>query len=197
MTSTSATARSSTLLSTNPENEDKPLPARPNYNQLLDANPFQLMRQVFGPPKVFDVVVPLERNGEPFATVHVGVRTTLLRAVYAPWLAEAVTLMGFALGTALVVAFLLSNLALRPLEEISLQLDYWTAAKRGRANEEEAAPKQDMPARVSNKIELHRPAHAQCGRGFFRVEGEPGPDSRQFAGRNSAVHRGWARGAGL
>jgi signal transduction histidine kinase len=144
---------SSTLLSTDPENEDKPLPVRPDYNQLLDANPVELMRQVFGPPKVFDVAVPLERNGEPFATVHVGVRTTLLRAVYAPWLAEAVTLMGFTLGTTLVVAFLLGNLALRPLEEISLQLDYWTAASEA-AEEEERAPNQDMPARVSNKIEI-------------------------------------------
>ena len=36
--------------------------------------------------------------------------------------------MGFALGTSLLAAFLLSNLALRPMEEISLQLDYWTAA---------------------------------------------------------------------
>jgi signal transduction histidine kinase len=144
---------SSTLLSTDPENEDKPLPVRPDYNQLIDANPVQLMRQVFGPPQVFDVVVPLERNGEPFATVHVGVRTTLLRAVYAPWLAEAVTLMGFALGATLVVAFLLGNLALRPLEEISLQLDYWTAASEA-ADEEERTPKQDMPARVSNKIEI-------------------------------------------
>ena len=77
------------------------------------------------------MVVPLDRNGEPFATVHVGVRTTLLRAVYQPWLAEAFTLMGFALGTALIAAFLLSNLALRPLEEISMQLDYWTAGQRG------------------------------------------------------------------
>jgi signal transduction histidine kinase len=145
--------QSSTLLSTNPENEDKPLPARPNYIQLLNANPIQLMREVFGPPRVFDVVVPLERNGEPFATVHVGVRTTLLRAVYAPWLAEAFTLMGFALGAALVVAFLLGNLALRPLEEISLQLDYWTAASEA-ADEEELAPRQDMAARVSNKIEV-------------------------------------------
>jgi signal transduction histidine kinase len=111
------------------------------------------MGEVFGPPRVFDVVVPLERNGEPFATVHVGVRTTFLRAVYAPWLAEALTLTGFALGAALVAAFLLSNLALRPMEEISLQLDYWTAASE-EANGERETPRQDMAARVSNKIEI-------------------------------------------
>ena len=145
-------SQSNTLLSTSPDNQDKPLPVRPNYNQFLNANPVQLMAEVFGPPKVFDVVVPLDRNGEPFVTVHVGVRTTLLRAVYAPWLAEAFTLMGFALGTALLAAFLLSNLALRPMEEISLQLDYWTAA--GEAAEEEIeVPRQDMADRVSTKIE--------------------------------------------
>jgi signal transduction histidine kinase len=146
-------SRSTTLLSTNPDNEDKPLPVRPNYGQLLNANSIQRMKTVFGPPKVFDVVVPLERNGEPFVTVNVGVRTTLLRAFYAPWLAGAFTLMGFALATALVAAFLLSNLALRPMEEISRQLDYWTAAGQA-ADEAKEAPKQDMAVQVSNKIEI-------------------------------------------
>ena len=34
-----------TLLSTNPENQDKPLPARPDYKQLLNANPIQLIQE--------------------------------------------------------------------------------------------------------------------------------------------------------
>jgi len=42
---------------------------------------------------VYDVVAALENNGAPFATVHVGVRTTLLLAFYAPWRNEALTLM--------------------------------------------------------------------------------------------------------
>jgi signal transduction histidine kinase len=145
-------SQTNTLLSTNPEIEDRPLPLRPNYNELLNAKSFRLMEEVFGPPKVFDVVVPLERNGKPFVTVHVGVRTTLLRAVYAPWLGEAVTLMGFALGIALVAGFLLSNLALRPMEQISKQLDYWTAAGAAPAEGEET-PRQELGAQVSNKIE--------------------------------------------
>ena len=82
--------QSRTLISTNPANQDKPLPVRYNYNELLDANALALMKLVYGPPRVFDVVVPQDRNGQPFASVHVGVRTTLLRAVYAPWVAEAV-----------------------------------------------------------------------------------------------------------
>jgi signal transduction histidine kinase len=148
-----------TLLSSNPDNNDKPLPVRPQYQQLLAAGPMQVLAEVFGPPKVFDVVVPLDRNGEPFATVHVGVRTTLLSAFYMPWLKQAMWLTGFALGAALLVAFLLSNLALRPLEEISLQLDYWTAQGETAAQgETESAktdqPEQELAAQVSTKIEM-------------------------------------------
>ena len=145
-------SRSSTLLSTNPDNEDNPLPVRPDLSQLLDANPLRMMREVFGRPRVFDVVVPLESNGKPFVTVHVGVRTTFLRAVYAPWLHAAITFMGFALAAALVAAFLLSNLALRPLEQISRQLDYWTSGGETHGREEGPA-RLDTAVRVSRKIE--------------------------------------------
>ena len=150
--------QSSTLLSTNPDNEDKPIPVRPNYSELLGTNPIRLMTTVYGPPKVFDVVAPLERNGEPFITVHVGVRTTLLRAFYAPWLTAAFTLMGVALAAALGSAFLLTNLALRPMERISKQLDYWTALDEATGQAEEGGKpdkldKQDTADRVSSKIE--------------------------------------------
>ncbi len=43
-------SHSVTLLSTNPENEDKPLPVRPDYSQLLNASSLQLLPKVFGPP---------------------------------------------------------------------------------------------------------------------------------------------------
>jgi signal transduction histidine kinase len=145
-------SQSITLLSTNPDNEDKPLPQRPDYRQLIDANPIELMRQVFGPPRVFEVVVPLDRNGEPFVTVHVGVRTTLLRAFYAPRLLDSLELMGFVLGTALLVAFLLSNLALRPMEQISQQLDLLNGPNEI-ALAEEKALQSDMAVSVSHKIE--------------------------------------------
>ena len=134
-------------------------------------------------------------NGEAFATVHVGVRTTFLREVYEPWFQQALTLMGFALGTALLVAFLLGNLALRPLEEISLQLDYWTAADQADQRRQNAQAGHGGPRLQQNRAD--RPAHAQCGGGLFRIEGESRSDSRQPAGRHSALHRGWARGAGL
>lgn len=153
-------SHSVTLLSTDPENEDKPMPLRPDYKQLLSISSLQLLPKVFGPPKVYDVIVPLDNNNKPFATVHVGIRTTLLAAFYASWRTEAVSLMGAALITALLAAFLLSNLALEPMEEISRRLDYWTATASATADTQakeltksKAPPNQDTAALVSTKIE--------------------------------------------
>jgi signal transduction histidine kinase len=146
-------SKSNILVSSNPGNENHPLPVRPDYGQLLNANPVHLMRSVFGVPIVYDIVIPLESNGKLLASVHVGVRTTLLSARYLPLFRRAFMLMSFALGTTLLVAFLLANIALQPLEDINLQLDYWTAAGPVPEVEEESAPAGDMVARVSSKIE--------------------------------------------
>ncbi len=145
--------KSRILLSTFPDNDGKVLQWRPKYTDLLAADPITKMREIYGPAKVFDIVAPLDRNNQPFLSVHVGVRTTLLQAVYEPSLKEAFELMAFALGTALVVAFLLSNLALRPLEEISMQLDYWNPLPAGIQSEKGQAPQLDTAERVSTKIE--------------------------------------------
>ena len=142
--------RNRALLTTGPSGDDQPLPVRPNYQRLSDSNALELVETVFGQAKVYDVTLPLERNGDLFATVHVGVRTTLLRDPYQAQLTPALTLMGLALATSLVVAFLLGNLALRPMEELSMQLDYWTPAAEDVPAED---GERDTVVRVSNKIE--------------------------------------------
>ena len=155
-------SQGTTLLSTNPGMDDKPIPVRPSYDQLLHDSTIQQMKVIFGPPRVFNITMPLERNGQRFVTVNLGIHTSLVRAFYAPWLKRALTLMGAALVLALLVAFLLGNLALRPMERISRQLDYWTAVTRlsaGPAEQETAVQKetdakQDMAERVSTKIEM-------------------------------------------
>ena len=143
-------SRNRTLLTTGPSGEDQPLPVRPNYQRLIESNALELVETVFGEARVYDVSLPLESNGELFATVHVGVRTTLLREPYQAQLTPALTLMGLALATSLVVAFLLGNLALRPMEELSMQLDYWTPAAEDLPADD---VERDTVVRVSNKIE--------------------------------------------
>ena len=112
------------------------------------------MREVYGPPKVFDVVVPLERNGQPFLPCMSVCARRCCGPSTSHRLKRHSTLMAFALGAALIVAFLLSNLALRPLEEISMQLDYWNPPPAEHARARKATqPQLDTAERVSTKIE--------------------------------------------
>jgi len=141
-----------TLLSNIPDNEGKPLPSSRNYKQLLEAGPIRMIAEAFGKPRVFDIVLPLENNGKLFANVNVGVRTSFMRFVYMPLLKSALWLMALALIVALASAFLLSNLALRPLAEISRQLDRLTAQEEAPADRK-ATAKKDVAALVSTKIE--------------------------------------------
>jgi len=140
------------ILTTLPGSPDR-LDSRRRYSDLVAADPITKMRDIYGPGKIFDIVVPQDRNGEPFLNVHVGVRTTLLHHFYEPSLQDAVTLIAFAAGTALIAAFLLSNLALRPMEEISMQLDFLAPIPAGPKQEGEEEPRLDTPERVSTKIE--------------------------------------------
>jgi len=143
-------AENRVLFTTGPNSEDPLLPVRSDYKKLLSSNALDLLKIVFGKPAVYDVEVPLESNGDLFAIVHVGVRTTLLREVYEPSVKAALELMCLALATALLVAFLLGNLALRPMEELNMQLDYWSPTAEEQSAEE---TERDTVVRVSNKIE--------------------------------------------
>src|SRR3569833_111748 len=140
------------ILTTLPGSPDR-LDSRRKYSDLVAADPITKMRDIYGPGKVFDIVVHQDRNFETILNVHVGVRTTLLQHVYEPSMQEAIELMAFTAGTALIAAFLLSNLALRPMEEISMQLDFLAPVHAGPKKEGEEEPRLDTAERVSTKIE--------------------------------------------
>jgi PAS domain S-box-containing protein len=139
-----------TLVSTDPTLAHGPLPYRPRYATLRFRSPLKIVEVVTGRPRVYDVPLELQRNGKPFATVHVGIRTSFLLAVFRPRLLEALTLSGVAILTSLVVAAFVANLALAPLEQISRRLD---ALGQDKAPDGGQRPGRDEILQVSNKIE--------------------------------------------
>jgi len=62
-------------------------------------------------------------NGQPFGSIHVGVSTVFLRNELTPRLQRQLSLSAIAVLCSLVLAALLSNLALGPLEHINRSLD--------------------------------------------------------------------------
>jgi signal transduction histidine kinase len=116
------------LLSTDPTQDNVALPEREDYAVLRHAGVITTMRAVFGPPRNYNIVLPLERTVAPgkkvpFLTIRVGIRTTFLRTVFAPWIWASLTFTGLAILSSLAVAALLANLALQPIEQISRRLD--------------------------------------------------------------------------
>jgi signal transduction histidine kinase len=146
------------LLSTDPINLDHLVPHRPEYAELESGGLLRLLEVVFGPPRVYNLTLPLERKSEPFgtvpfATVRVGVRTTFLRFVVEPWLLAALMYTGIAIMCSLIFAAFLANLALKPIEQIGARLDALALAEAEGAGEATGARSSDAVVLVSHKIE--------------------------------------------
>jgi signal transduction histidine kinase len=118
-----STASGTVLVSSDPAMVDRPAPHRRGFAVVGEGSLLSQRQLLFGAPEALDVSLPLERNGHPFLVAHLGIRSTLLRNAYAPWLRDAVLVCIFALAGALLVAAAISAAALRPIERISRELD--------------------------------------------------------------------------
>ena len=132
---------------------DQVVPRRADFALLAHASFVVQMRTVFGHAQVFDVSAPLNRNGEAFVNIRVGIRTSFLRAEMLPSLRNAVVLALMLAGASFLIAGLLANLALQPLVVINKRLDMLTQqASEVSTTAEELSPGDEV-AVVATKIE--------------------------------------------
>ncbi len=140
------------LLSSNPAILGSSPPRRRLLSEFTTGGVAQQLQTVFGKPEVLDTVLPLERNGGPFLYAHIGVRSSLLRNAFAPWLREAALIGLTALGISLAAAVLLSSLAVRPIEQISRRLSALSAEPGSAAAAAAPQPRRDAVQEVSTTI---------------------------------------------
>jgi signal transduction histidine kinase len=133
--------------------QDKPLPVRPDYALLRNNSLVHTLKVVFGKPQVYNVTLGLERDGHPFLTVRIGIRTTFLNYAFLPWLRDALTYIGMAILISLIAAAFVANLALQPLTQIGSRLDALAQAEAETAGELESGTSSDAVVQVSHKIE--------------------------------------------
>jgi PAS domain S-box-containing protein len=124
------------MLHSNADLDGKTLTPRPNFELLRGARFRDQLRMIYSPSAVYDVSVPLQLNGTPFGTVRVGISTVLLKSELTPRLEHALYFSGASIFLSLLLAALISRLALGPLEEINRNLDYVTG---GNADIDEGA----------------------------------------------------------
>lgn len=128
-------SRNIVLSSTDPDAVNQSLVGRISLHQVAARGLLYQWRQVFGTPHAFDLGSALNRNGQPFLVVHIGVLSTFIRASFAPGLRDALV---FALPATLILvlgAGVLTNIALRPLETVNAQLELLTVGAEEDGND--------------------------------------------------------------
>jgi PAS domain S-box-containing protein len=111
------------ILDTNPALNGKPLQQRAPLSVLRDASFRRQLRLLYGPAKVYDVSIRLELDEQAFGSVRVGVSTVFLRNELTPRLQQSAFFSVVAIFCSLVLAAVVSNVALGPLKAISRNLD--------------------------------------------------------------------------
>ena len=137
------------ILDTNPALDGKPVPERAPLGVLRDAGFRRQLRMLYAPGAVYDVSIGLELDGQAFGSVHVGVSTVFLRNELTPKLQQAAFFSVLAIFCSLVLAAVVSNVALGPLKAISRNLD---SASAGDLLPAEESSSDDEVGLVSLKI---------------------------------------------
>lgn len=147
------------LLSTDQVSEGHALQDEPTFLSLREQPAWRQFSIIFGPPAVYAIDTRLDRAAPgnsvaPFLIVRVGVRTTFLRSQLSPWLHAELLVVLISVLVTIVLAALLSNIALHPLQVISDRLDQFMLAEPPDLPESQLllAPSDEFSS-VSNKIE--------------------------------------------
>jgi len=139
------------LVHNDPGKVGYPLLPAPRYAQLLEAGSLRQLRVVYGPPRVYEVILPLAIGGRALGDVRVGVSTLFLRNQVTPELRAALLLSLLAIVFATLSAGVLSFRMLRPLETISQSVD---RLARGEFSEPLELKRRDEWGILSSKLHL-------------------------------------------
>jgi signal transduction histidine kinase/HAMP domain-containing protein len=116
------------IVHTDPTVVGTELEHREDYNDLVSAGFLRQLRIIYGPPRVYDFYLPLQRGeGQRFGNIRVGISTVFLQNEVQQPLEHALIYSALAILLSLALAAGVSNIALRPLETIGRRLDQMTA----------------------------------------------------------------------
>ncbi len=115
------------IVDTNQDPIGTPLKAREDFDTLLGTSLYKQLQVFYGPPRVYDHHVQLWRENRRFGDIRVGISTVLFKHEIQPQLIRALGFSCLAILVSLALAAGLSNVALRPLEEIGRRLDQMTS----------------------------------------------------------------------
>ena len=142
-------ANGTVLVSSDASKRDEKVAPRPPLSSLVRARFFEQMRELYGPPQIYDFSIGFQMGKEPFGDIRVGLSSALLRDQISPSLISAgYWVLGLVLLSTLA-ALLVSTIVLAPIGRISEQLDRISA---GQFDAEPVVERGDELGAVSTKI---------------------------------------------
>lgn len=139
------------LVHNDPGKVGYPLLPAPRYSQLVRAGLLRHLRVIYGPPRVYEVILPLAIGDRPLGDVRVGVSTVLLRDQITRELRAALLLSLGAILFATLSAGVVSYRLLRPLRTISQSVD---RLARGEFSKPVTLKRRDEWGILSSKLNL-------------------------------------------
>jgi PAS domain S-box-containing protein len=112
-----------TLLDTRRDRDGVPVLQPGRLDDLLRLDTVRRFSALYRSSETYETVLPMNLNGQPFASIHLGVSTTLLRKELNASVGRSLTLAGIALPLAWLAAMALAQLTLRPLRALGGELD--------------------------------------------------------------------------
>jgi signal transduction histidine kinase len=139
------------LVHNDPSKVGYPLLPAPRYSQLVHGGLIRQLGVIYGPPRVYEIILPLAIGDRPLGDVRVGVSTILLRAQVTPELRAALMLSLGAILFATLSAGVVSFVLLRPLQTISQSVD---RLARGEFSKPVTLKRRDEWGILSSKLHL-------------------------------------------
>ncbi len=136
---------------TDPDQVRLPYQPAARFHDLVIAPLASQLRVIYGPPRIYEITLPLAIGDRPLGDIRVGVSTLFLGGQVTPELRRALALSVLAVLLATVTAGFLSYRLLRPLETISRSVERMT---RGESSPGLPLDRTDEWGILSSKLSL-------------------------------------------
>ena len=102
-----------------PALEDARLPPRENIETVVGASALATVATLFGEPRVYEALLPLQFGDRPFGAVRVGLSTSLIRRELTPTLVQSLALAAGAIVIAVLAGLGVGTMLLRSIRRIA------------------------------------------------------------------------------
>jgi len=107
------------VMHSDPKQEGRVLPAKPDLAALVALDPIQRYERLFKPGEIYELALPIDLNSKPLGTIRVGVALPLVLGRFKEEIRDIAALGGLVILAALAVAIGLSHLTLRPIRRLA------------------------------------------------------------------------------